>query len=178
MRNESMRPGSITTEAAQDPMLRLGLLMESAHAQQQAADSALERLERHVQGLDQVVRDQIRQCVHDSLQDLTEYLREAEEAVRRLARAARFRSALVSCVAAALCGAAPLGIGWWLAPSPAAIQALEQRRALLRTQIAQLEAAGGRAALRRCGDSRTCVRVDTHAPAFGVRGEYRVLAVE
>ena len=54
-------------------------------------------------------------------------------------------------------------------PSPAEIAAL-------RAEVANLEARGGKAALTVCGDKkRLCAEIDTSAPEYGERGQFRIL---
>jgi len=70
---------------------------------------------------------------------------------------------------AALLLAVVLGIVLLVVPSPAEIAAL-------RAEVANLEARGGKATLTVCGDKkRLCAEIDTKAPEYGERGQFRVL---
>ena len=69
----------------------------------------------------------------------------------------------------ALLLAVVLGIVLLLVPSPDEIAAL-------RAEVANLEARGGKAALTVCGDKkRLCAEIDTSAPEYGERGQFRIL---
>ena len=48
--------------------------------------------------------------------------------------------------------------------------------ARLRAEVANLEARGGKATLTVCGDKRRlCAEIDTRAPEYGERGQFRIL---
>ncbi|MFK7667907.1 hypothetical protein [Pseudomonas lundensis] len=48
--------------------------------------------------------------------------------------------------------------------------------ARLRAEVANLEARGGKATLTVCGDKkRLCAEIDTRAPEYGERGQFRIL---
>src|SRR5581483_3574189 len=105
--------------AMQDETLKLGLLMEAAHAQQTLAESTLERLKIHVEGLDDIVRDEIRRTLVDEIQVLGRESRQAAEALRRLGRAANTRLVVWTVGLTLVCSALPLAAQWWFLPSRA-----------------------------------------------------------
>ena len=48
--------------------------------------------------------------------------------------------------------------------------------AALRAEVVNLEARGGKATLTVCGDKkRLCAEIDTRAPEYGERGQFRIL---
>ena len=50
-----------------DDTMKLGLLMEAAHAQQALAENALERLKAHASDLDDIVREEVRRTLVEEL---------------------------------------------------------------------------------------------------------------
>jgi hypothetical protein len=159
-----------------DQTLRLGLLMESAQAQQKLAETQLERLTAHTQGLDEVVRDEIRRTLIDELQAVTAESRRAAEALRRMHRAGSLRAALWGFGLSALCAGVPCIAAWWTLPSAGEMAALRSQRDQLSAEIKRLEQLGGRTDLRRCGGQRRlCVRVERSGPAFGEDGDYLIV---
>ena len=160
----------------QDQTMKLGLLLEAAHAQQTLAETSLERLSAHVRDLDDIVREEIRRTLVEELQVLGNDSQHAAEALRALGRAANLRVTLWSIGITTLCSVIPLAEAWWILPSPAEIAALRSKRAELASNIAGLEQHGGRIELRRCGAAdRLCVRIDRHAPAYGEAADYLVV---
>jgi hypothetical protein len=159
-----------------DTTLKLGLLMEAAHAQQKSAESSLKKLKVTASELTAVVRDEVRAVVVDEFQSLASDSRRASDALREVQRAANVRALLWSLGMTVLCSAIPLLLACWIIPSRAEISALRSQHDELATQIAKLEERGGRIDLRRCGDgSRLCVRVDRKAPAYGEQSDYLVV---
>ena len=70
---------------------------------------------------------------------------------------------------AALLLAVVLGIVLLVVPSPDQIAAL-------RAEVVNLEARGGKATLTVCSDKkRLCAEIDTRAPEYGERGQFRIL---
>jgi hypothetical protein len=162
--------------SVEDNTLKLGLLMEAAHAQQALAESALEKLRAHVGGLDDIVREEIRRTLVDEFQVLGDESKRTAEALRRLARSANARVVLWSVGLTLLCAAIPMGAEWWLLPSQNELAALRSKRDELASNVAHLEQRGGRIDLRRCGGTdRLCVRVDRKAPVYGDAGDYFVV---
>jgi hypothetical protein len=160
----------------EDQTMKLGLLMEAAHAQQTLAASSLEMLKAHVRDLDDIVREEIRRTLVEELEVLGNDSRRAAESLRSLRRAANLRVALWSIGVTTLCSAIPLGEAWWILPSPAEIAALRATRDELASTVAALERHGGRIDLRRCGSgNRLCVRVDRKAPPYGEAADYLVV---
>ncbi len=166
-----MQPSSVPDET-----LKLGLLMEAAHAQQTLAESALEKLKVHLDGLDDIVRDEIRRTLVDEIQVLGSESQRAAEALRRLGRSANARVAAWTIGLTVACAAIPLLAQWWLLPSPKELASLRARKDELTASIGRLDERGGRIDLRRCGGTdRLCVRVDRSAPAYGQSGDYLVI---
>jgi hypothetical protein len=164
-----------------DETMKCGLLMETAQSQQGLAVAALERLKAHTQGLDAVVRDEIRRTLTEEMQALASESKSATRSLRALGRAANVRVAFWSIGIAALCcattGAVVVVAARWLLPSRSEIAALTTEHDQLVVSIARLKQDGGRIDLRRCGDARRfCVRVDRKAPAFGQKSDYFIVA--
>jgi hypothetical protein len=160
----------------EDNTMKLGLLMEAAHAQQTLAEAALEKLSAHLRALDTVVRDEIRNTLVQELQVVVNESRRAAEALRGLGRSANLRVALWSLGMTLLCSALPIGLEWCFLPSRTELAALRARRDQLAANVANLEQRGARIDLRRCGVSdRLCVRVDRKAPAYGEAADYFVV---
>lgn len=160
----------------EDDTLRIGLLMEAAQAQQNLAETVLERLKQHTGALDGVVRDEIRHALVEELQVLGNESQRVAASLRRLGRAANVRMALWSIGLTLLCTAIPMCGQWWLIPSQREISALRLERDQLLASVTSLQERGGRIELRRCGGTdRLCVRVDRKAPAYGDAGDYLVV---
>ncbi len=156
--------------------MKFGLLMESAQAHQRLAEKNLEKLRAHTQGLDMVVRDEIRRTLIEELQMLAVESKRASEALRRIGRGAVLRGALGT-IAIALFGAGmPVALMHWTLPSEHEIGLLRTRRDEMITSMAALERQGGRTEWRHCGEeARLCVRVDRNAPHFGDKGDFYVV---
>jgi hypothetical protein len=156
--------------------MKLGLLLEAVQTQQKTADASLQRLERHTQGLDELVREQVRRALVDELAALGEAGDHAVQVLRSLARRANLRIwlwTLVTAASSAVCAGMVLA---WLLPSRADVAALRLQRDQLSAAVARLARLGCRIDLRRCGEAgRLCVRVDRKAPAYGERSDYLVL---
>jgi hypothetical protein len=164
-----------------DETIKCGLLMETAQSHQSLVDGALQRLRTHTQGLDAVVREEIRRTLVEELQSLASECNSAVGSLRAMARAANMRVALWSIGTVTVCSAVSIvmmvAAARWLLPSRGEIAALTAERDELSLAVAQLEARGGRIDLRRCGDpGRYCVRVDRKAPAFGRQADYLIVA--
>jgi hypothetical protein len=156
--------------------MKLGLLLEGAHANQTLAETALEKLKAHVGELQGIAREEIRATLLEELHALGEDSRRAAETLRRLRHVADVRVALWTLGMAALACAAPLGIAWWVLPSRSEVSALGARRDALAAEIAHLDAQGARIELRHCGSAqRLCVRVDRKAGLFGDSGDFLVV---
>ncbi len=156
--------------------MKLGLLMEAAHAQQTLAEAALEKLSAHLRELDTVVRDEIRHTLVEELQIVVNESRRAAEALRGLGRAANLRVALWTLGMTLLCSGIPICVEWWFLPSQSELAALRVKRDQLASNVARLEQRGARIDLRRCGaGDQLCVRIDRKAPAYGEAGDYRVV---
>jgi len=156
--------------------MKLGLLLEGAHANQTLAEAALEKLKAHVGELEHIAREEIRATLLEELHVLAEDSRRAAETLRRLRYVADLRVALWTLGMAALACAVPLGAAWWLLPSRAEVAALATQRDALAAEVRRLEGQGALMELRRCGSAqRLCVRVDRKAGAFGESGEFLVV---
>lgn len=156
--------------------MKLGLLLEGAHANQTLAETALEKLKAHVGELQGIAREEIRATLLEELHALGEDSRRAAETLRRLRHVADVRVALWTLGMAVLACAVPLGAAWWLLPSRSEVSALGVRRDALAAEVARLDAQGGRMELRRCGSAqRLCVRVDRKAGSFGDSGDFLVV---
>jgi hypothetical protein len=162
--------------SVEDYTMKLGLLMEAAHAQQTLAETALEKLKAHVADLDDIVREEIRRTLVEELQVLGEESRRAAEALRKLGRSANIRVVLWSVGLTLLCAAIPMCGEWLFLPSRSELAALRLKRDELASSVARLEQRGGRIDLRRCGGTdRLCVRVDRKAPVYGEAADYFVV---
>ncbi len=171
-----MRAMNAQLAPVDDSTVKLGMLMETAHSHQELVDASLQRLQAHTQGLDQVVRDEIRRTVVAELGALIEEGARATEVLRKLGRSGSLRFAWWAAVIGITPGLAlALLLLWWL-PTPAQIATLRDQHDRLAAAIARLADSGGRIDLRRCGDSaRLCVRIDRHAPAYGEQSDYLVV---
>lgn len=167
---------SHTAQSGAPGTAELGLLMQSAQAHQQLASRSLERLESHAQGLDAIVREEIRRAFIDECGALLEEAGRAADALARVRAAALRHFAAVGLVLAATPAVVALLLLWRLMPSRVELAALRAQRAQLVSGIAQLSAAGGRIQLRHCGRARRlCVRVDLHAQAYGESADYLIV---
>ncbi|MGH8305590.1 MAG: hypothetical protein ACRETG_08245 [Steroidobacteraceae bacterium] len=159
-----------------DSTMKLGLLLEGAHAHQTLAETTLEQLRAHVGELEGIAREEIRTTLLEELRALGEDSRRAAETLRSLRHVANLRVMLWSVGMAALSCAVPLCAAWWILPSREEIAALSARRDALATSVAHLTRQGGQIELRRCGvTQRLCVRVDRKAPVYGQSGDYLVV---
>ena len=113
--------------------MKFGLLMESAQAHQKMAETHLERLRAHTQGLDGIVREEIRRTLVEELQALTAESRRAVQALSHMKRAADMR-----------------GLLWSAAIAHSLHGDSERRRAL--------DAAVGESRSRRCGRTGAACR--------------------
>jgi hypothetical protein len=160
----------------EDNTLKIGMLMETAHAQQALAETALEKLRAHVGDLDDIVREEIRRTLVEEFQVLGQESKRAAEALRNLGRSANLRVVLWSVGLTLLCAAIPMCGEWWLLPSQSELAGLRSKRDELSSSVARLEQRGGRIDLRRCGGTdRLCVRVDRKAPVYGEDADYFVV---
>jgi hypothetical protein len=168
---------SSRTGPMDEATLKIGLLMEGVQANQQLAESHLEKLRAHTAGLDAVVRDEIRRTLLEELQMLTAETEGAADRLRRLAHVSAGRAALWSITAAILGTGIPIAVTRWTLPSGPEIAALSARRDGLAANIAALERQGGRIEWGHCGETaRLCVRVDRKAPTYGAKADYYTVA--
>jgi hypothetical protein len=161
--------------AMDEKTLTIGLLMESAQTQQRMAEEHLSRLSAHVQGLDSVVRGEIRQTLIEELTLLNAEINGTVRALHRVRRSFNWRSALYSIAIALACALAPLAAAHWLLPSTEELAALQARRRELSANISALKLQGASLEFRHCGNAqRLCVRVDTSAPKYGQDADFYV----
>ncbi len=151
--------------------------MEAAQQHQQQAQIAIERLAAMAQGLDQVVRQEIRSAFAEEFQMLGVASRRAAEALHSVRRAASVRLALWAVAVITACSAIPVTIARIVLPSRAEVVQARQERDELAATVARLREQGGAIDLRRCGSAgRLCVRVERSGPAYGTHADYLVVA--
>ena len=156
-----------------DAPMKFGLLLEAAEQNQRMAEASLECLRSHTEGLDAVVRDELRRSLCEQLVELTAELRRAEHAVRTLTRAANLRALSWSVNLVILCTVIPCLIARSILPSDKEIASMKSDQERLSGNIKRLEESGGRIEWRHCGEmNRLCVRVDRAAPTFGDAADY------
>jgi hypothetical protein len=155
--------------------VKLGLLMETAERHQKLAEAAIGKLNEQAQGLESVVRDQIRRAVAEELKIVQAETQSAVEALQRVKRAANARVTLWTIGLTAISAAIALFIAWRVLPTRAEIAALRTERDELASNVAVLNQRGARADLRLCGTRRLCVRVDLKAPRYGDSSDYLVI---
>jgi hypothetical protein len=159
-----------------DDTLKFGLLMESAQAHQKLAETHLSTLLAHTQGLDDVVRDEIRRTLVEEFQALSAESDRATRAMLTMKRAANVRGIAWNMGIALLCTVIPGAIAHFAWPSKSEIAALHAQRDALARNLAELERQGGKLDWRRCGAAaRLCVRIDRGAPVYGKKGEYLIV---
>jgi pyruvate-formate lyase len=159
-----------------DTTMKVGLLMEAAHAQQRSAAASLKKLKAVANDLAGIVREEVRNGVIEEFQSLAADSKRASDALHEVQRTANVRGLVWSVGITTLCSAIPLVMTCWIIPSRGEIAALRAKHDELATKIASLEERGGRIDLRRCGDgARLCVRVDRKAPTYGEQSDYLVV---
>ena len=155
-----------------DETMKFGLLMESAQAHQKLAETHLTRLLAHTQGLDDVVRDEIRRTLIEEFQALSAESDRVTAAMLTMKRAANVRVVAWNLGLALLCTVIPGAIAHFAWPSKSEIAALRAQRDALAYNLAELERRGGKVDWRQCGSAaRLCVRIDRKAPVYGKKGE-------
>jgi hypothetical protein len=155
--------------------VKLGLLMETAQTHQRLAEAAIGQLNEHIQGLQAVVRDQIRRAIVEEMKMVQAETQSAVEALRRVQRAAGARVTLWTLGLTAISVGAALFVAWWALPTAAEIARLRTERDELASNLAVLNQRGARADLRRCGTAHLCVRVDLKAPRYGESSDYLII---
>jgi hypothetical protein len=93
---------------------QVGLLMEAAEAQQKLSEALLKALKTHIQGLDAVVREEIRRTLIDELRAVHLESQRAATALLQLQRVATFRIGLWSAGIAAGSTLITLGLSRWI----------------------------------------------------------------
>jgi hypothetical protein len=162
-------------EAMDDDSVKLGLLMETAQAHQKLAEAAIEKLNERTQGLEAVVRDQIRRALVEELKTVQAETQGAVTALQAVKQAANARVTFWTLGLTAIASAIAIFVAWWVLPTPREIAALRTERDDLASNIAALNQHGARADVRRCGTAHLCVRVDLRAPRFGDSFDYLVV---
>src|SRR5262249_26871775 len=151
-----------------DDAMKLGLLMEAAHAQQTVAQTSLEALKAHMRDLDAVVRDEIRHTLIEELQALGNDSRCAAEALRALKRAANLRSVFWSIGITHSLPGFPRVEGGGSTPPRAKTGAFLPKRDSLAAKVARLEKRGARIDRGRGGGEKGFWGGgDGRAPAYG-----------
>jgi hypothetical protein len=158
-----------------DETVKLGLLMETAQCHQKTVEGHFEKLKQHTQGLDDMVRDQIRHALVEELKTIRAETQGAVAALKALKRAANARATFWTLGVTAIDFGVALLVAWWVLPTPAEMAALRTERDALASNIAILNQHGARADLRRCGTGHLCVRVDLKAPRYGEGSDYLVI---
>jgi len=142
-------------------------------AHQQSAEDSLSQLKTHTQGIDDIVRDEIRRTMVEEFLGLGEECKRATQALQSIKRAANIRVALWSAGVMAISIGMAVIILWRALPTKTEIGALRAERDRYSATVAELEHRGGRIDLRRCGaKARLCVRVDPKAAVFGEHRDY------
>ncbi|HEX3848414.1 MAG TPA: hypothetical protein VHV81_13615 [Steroidobacteraceae bacterium] len=160
-----------------DASMNFGLLMEAAQAHQKVAETILEGLRRHTEGLDTVVRDEIRHTMVEELTLVKSAADEAAASLRRIGRMACVRQATLGLALGVLCACLPALTMRWRAPTPSELAELQSRRDRLAGEVTVLERRAAKLDLRTCGsNARTCIRVDRSSPSYGAKGDYYVAA--
>ncbi|SRR5579883_1490795 len=166
----------MTDGAISEEVMKLGLLVEAAQAQQRLGEESLGRLAALTRDLGGIARDEIRRTVAEELGSLAGESRRAAQSLRSLRRAANLRVLLWTVSIAAVCSGVAIGEAWWMLPSPREMATLRARRDAMAAEIERLQERGGAADFRRCGaDRRLCVRVDRSAPAYGAGADYLIV---
>ncbi len=163
-------------QAMDETSMKIGLLMESAQAHQKMAETHLERLRTHTQGLDEIVREEIRRTLIEELQALSAESKRAVQALSHMKRTANMRGLLWSAAIAILCTAIPSVVVRWMLPSASQIAGLRVEREQLAASVSRLKQQGGLVNWRYCGEAvRLCVRVDRSAPTYGEKADYYIV---
>jgi hypothetical protein len=156
--------------------MSIGMLMESAQAQQRLAQDQLTHLHAHTEDLDAIVRDEIRRTLTDELKALQAAIDSAALNLNRLKRVTVGRATLLAAALGLFSGLAASAVVFLRLPSTQEIASLEKQRQALSINLETLRRAGGAVELRQCGQpARLCVRVDAHSPKYGLDGDFYVL---
>ncbi len=153
--------------------LRVGLLLETAQAQQRVGEELFERLRDHLRALDAMVRAEVARAACESLGALSSEAEQAQATLRRLGQGTTIRLLAWNTAAMALSVAVTFAIVHLLLPSRAQVSELRARRELYAADIRRLRQFGGAVDLRRCGTTgKLCVRVHPNGPRYGRHGDY------
>lgn len=166
----------MTDSRLSEEAMSVGLLMETAQAQQRLGQESLERLAAHTRDIDDIVRDEIQRTVAAALGNVSSESRCTIDSLRRMRRAANVRIFMWTLSIAVICSTVSMGEAWWLLPSQSEIASMRARRDALSANIVRLQRLGGMLELRTCGvRARLCVRVDRSAPVYGAGADYLVV---
>lgn len=156
--------------------MQVGLLMEGAQAHQKLVEESLESLRAHARDLDAVVRDEIRRTFVEEVHLVILEAERAATTLRGITRHVGMRAALWSFLLSVGCSALPGVWLWWCTPSSTQLASLRAARDTLESNIARLQAAGGRIEWRYCGESRRlCVRVDRSVRGYGEAADFFIV---
>ncbi len=155
--------------------VKLGFLMETAQSHQKLAEAAIEKLNEHCQGLEAIVRDEIRQLLLEELKTIRAEAQGAATALQRLKRAANARTTFWTLGITAIAAAITITLAWWVLPKPTEIGKLWSEREELASNIAVPDKRGARAGVRVCGVGRLYIRVELNAPRYGENSDYMVI---
>lgn len=148
------------------------LAFEAARTTQQLATATCEALAAQVRTLHTTVRDALRRAFVEELADLRRETGAATQALRQLERRTHRHLLWITPVSVMAGLTLGLAAAFWTVPP---LEEIAQRRAT----VAALNVRGGEAQLSSCQDThhavRVCVRVDTHAGAFGPQHDYYLL---
>jgi hypothetical protein len=168
-----MRGGIVGEAEPLNETLRVGLLLETAQAQQRVGEEVFERLRDHLRALDVLVRSEVGRAACETLEALSSEAQQTEAALRSLRQETTVRVLTWSTAAMVLSAAIGLVILHVLVPSSAQVSELRARRAHYASDIQRLRQFGGAVDLRRCGTTgRLCVRVHPHGPRYGRHRDY------
>jgi hypothetical protein len=153
----------------------IAMAFAAAQTQQQSAEAILDRLQRHTQQLETVVRDSARRALLEGLRELRAETARAVAGLKELHRAALPRTVWFTLGSAAFGLVTTLLLGVCFVPSK---DEIAQRQATLATLIA----AGAQAQLSRCASPhaapKLCIRVDPSAGSFGATHDYYLVHEE
>src|SRR5258708_36219913 len=119
--------------------MKMGLLMETAQAQQRLAESSLRKLKVHASELAVIVSDEVRRVLAGELQTLASDARAAGDALRGLRRGVGWRVGVLSLALSAMSTALALAVALWRLPSRAARAVLRARHHEYVSSVAALD---------------------------------------
>lgn len=137
--------------------VKLGLLIETAERHQKLAAAAITTLSEQTQGLEAMVRDQIRRAVVEEMKTVRAETQSAVEALQSVKRAANARVTLWTLGLTAISVGVALFVAWCVLPTPAEIAALRTERDEREQHCSpqSTRCAGGSAAVRDAAPLRS-----------------------